>query len=55
MSISLQMVFTADAYLAEGQFLREEPTVKKGKSVKFREGTRMPAVSSEEGHKLYAL
>jgi hypothetical protein len=44
-----------DAHLAEGQFLREEPTENKGKSLKFREGARMPTVSSEEGQNLYPL
>jgi hypothetical protein len=40
MSISLHTVFTADAHLAEALSLREAPTVNKGKSLKFREGTR---------------
>jgi hypothetical protein len=39
MSISLQAVFAADAHLPEEQILREEPTVSKGKSQKFRPGT----------------
>jgi hypothetical protein len=45
MLISLQTVFSADAHLAKGQVLREEPTVKKGKCLKLRVGTRMPTVS----------
>jgi hypothetical protein len=40
MNISLEMVFAADAHLAVGQVLREEPTVNKGKSLKFRERTK---------------
>jgi hypothetical protein len=53
MSKSLNTVFAADAHLAEGQFLREEPTVNKGKSLKFREGARIPTVASEEEQNLY--
>jgi hypothetical protein len=45
----LQTVFAAYARLAEGQILHEEPTVDKGKSLKFRVGTRMPTVRSKEG------
>jgi hypothetical protein len=33
--MSLQMVFASDADLAEGQLLCEEPTVKRGKSLKI--------------------
>jgi hypothetical protein len=49
MLTSLHTVFAADAHLAEGQHLREVPTEDKGKSIKFREGTRMPTVSIKEG------
>jgi hypothetical protein len=55
MSVSLHTVFSADALPAEGQVLREEPTVNKGKSLKFQEGARMPTASSKEGQNLYPL
>jgi hypothetical protein len=54
MSTSLHLVFSADAHLAEGQFLREEPTAKKGKSLKFL-GAQMPTILSKEGQNLYPL
>jgi hypothetical protein len=55
MSVSLQTVFASDAHLAEGQDLCEEPTATRGKCLKFREGTRMPTVSSKKEQNLYLL
>jgi hypothetical protein len=52
---TLHTVFLTDAHLAEGQVLREEPTVNRGKSLKFRVETRMPTVSSKEGQHLKPL
>jgi hypothetical protein len=55
MSKSLRAVFAADAPTDERQFLREEPALSKGKSLKFGEGARMPTVSNKEGQDLYRL
>lgn len=41
MSASLQMVFMADAHLAEGPVLCGEPTVNWGKSLKFQVETQI--------------
>jgi hypothetical protein len=54
-SISLQTAFSADSHQTERQVLREEPTAKKEKSLKFRVGTRMSTVSSKEGQNLKPL
>jgi hypothetical protein len=43
-SMSLQKVFVADAYLAEGQILYDEPAAKTEKSLKFRIGTGTPII-----------
>jgi hypothetical protein len=51
----LQTALAAGAHLAEGQVVREEPTVNKGKSLKFPEGTRLPTVSGKEGQNLKPL
>jgi hypothetical protein len=51
-SVYLHTVFAADGHLVEGKVLREEPTVNKGRSLKFLVGTRMPIVSSNEGQNL---
>jgi hypothetical protein len=48
MSTPLQPVFAADAHLQKGKVLRQEPALNKGKSIKFREGMRIPTVSSKE-------
>jgi hypothetical protein len=39
MSVSLHVVYAADAHVAEEQLLHEEETANKGKFIKFREGT----------------
>jgi hypothetical protein len=46
------MAFASYVHLAEGQVLREEPTVNKGKSLNFRAGTRLTTVSSKEAQNL---
>jgi hypothetical protein len=51
----LQTVFVADAHLAEGQLLHKEPTLNKGKSLKFRIGMQMPTFSNKEGQNLKPL
>jgi hypothetical protein len=49
-SVSLQTVFAAITRLAGDKFLREEPTINKGKSSKFRAGTGMPIVSNNNNN-----
>jgi hypothetical protein len=49
------MVFAADAHLAVGQLLYQKTIVIKGNSLKFREGTRMPTVSSKKIQNLKPL
>jgi hypothetical protein len=44
-STSLQTTLAAEAHLAEGQFLLEEQTLNKAKSLMYRAGTRRPAIS----------
>jgi hypothetical protein len=48
MSASLHTVFKPDTHLAEGQLLREEPRANRGKSLKLREGMRMPTIAYRE-------
>jgi hypothetical protein len=48
-STFLQTTSAAEAHLAEGQFLLEEQTFNKAKSLIYREGTRRPANSKTEG------
>jgi hypothetical protein len=43
----LQIVFAADAHVAEGEVLHEEPTVNEGKSLNFRVGVQMPTVRKD--------
>jgi hypothetical protein len=43
--MSLQTTLAAEAHLAEGQFLLEEQTLNKEKSLMYREETRRPAIS----------
>jgi hypothetical protein len=43
-STSLQTTLAADAHLAEGQFLHEEQTLNKAKSLIYRAGTRRPII-----------
>jgi hypothetical protein len=50
-----QTLFVADAHLAEGQVLREEPTVNQGKFLKFRIGDECQQFSSKEGQHLKLL
>jgi hypothetical protein len=52
MSTSLQTILAADAHLAEGQFLHEEQTLNKAKSLMYRGGTRTPTTSKTEGQNL---
>jgi hypothetical protein len=40
----LQTTLAAEAHLAEGQFLLEEHTLNKGKSLVRRTGTRRPTI-----------
>jgi hypothetical protein len=51
-STSLQTTLAADAHLAEGQFLLEEQTLNKAKSLIYRTGTRRPTISKTEGQNL---
>jgi hypothetical protein len=46
----LQTVFAAITHLAGDKFLREEPTINKGKSSKFRAGTGMPIISNNNNN-----
>jgi hypothetical protein len=48
-STPLQITLAAEAHLAEGQFLPEEQTLNKAKSMIYRAGTRRPTVS-KRGH-----
>lgn len=43
------MIFVTDAHLPEGQFLYEEQTVYRGKSLKFQVVVWMPTFSIKEG------
>jgi hypothetical protein len=51
----VHMVFAADAHLADGQLLREEPAVNREKSLELQEETRMPTVSSKERQNIHPL
>jgi hypothetical protein len=51
-STSLQTTLTADAHLAEGQFLHEEQTLNYAKSLIYRAVTRRPTISKIEGQNL---
>jgi hypothetical protein len=51
-STFLQTTLAAEAHLAEEKFLLEEQTLKKAKSLMYREGNRRPAVSKTEGQSL---
>jgi hypothetical protein len=51
-STSLQTTLAADAHLAEGQFLHEEQTLNKAKSLMYRAGTRSPTISKTERQNL---
>jgi hypothetical protein len=53
--IFCKIVFAVDAHIAEGQVLREDLTINKGKSLKFRIETRIPTVLSKEGKNLNPL
>jgi hypothetical protein len=44
-STFLQTTLAADAHLAEGQFLLEEQTLNKAKSLIYEAGTRRTAIS----------
>jgi hypothetical protein len=48
-STSLQTTLAADAQLPEGQFLHEEQTLNKAKSLIYRAGTRRPTISKTKG------
>jgi hypothetical protein len=48
-STFLQTTLAAEAHLPEGQFLLEEQTINKVKSLMYREGTRRPAIAKTEG------
>jgi hypothetical protein len=48
-STSLQTTLTSDAHLAQGQFLLEEQTLNKVKSLIYRAGTRRTTISKTEG------
>jgi hypothetical protein len=51
-SISLQTTLAAEAHLAEGQYLLEELTLNKVKSLMHRARTRRPTISKTEGQNL---
>jgi hypothetical protein len=46
----LQTTLAAEAHLAEGQFLLEEQTLNKGKSLVGRTGTRRPTISNNNNN-----
>jgi hypothetical protein len=46
----LQTTLAAEAHLAEGQFLVEEQTLNKGKSLVRRTGTRRPTISKADNN-----
>jgi hypothetical protein len=48
----LQTTLAADAHLAEGQFLLEDQTLNKAKSLVYRAETRRPTISKAEGQNL---
>jgi hypothetical protein len=48
-------VFAVNEHLAEGHILCEESAENNGKSLKLQIVTRMPIVSSREGHNLKPL
>jgi hypothetical protein len=49
-STSLQATLTADAYLAEGQYLLEEQTSNNAESMVYRAKPRRPTISKTEGY-----
>jgi hypothetical protein len=49
MSTFPQTTLAADAHLAEGQFLLEDQTLNKAKSLMYRAGTRRPTIFKTEG------
>jgi hypothetical protein len=51
-STFLQTTLAAEAHLAEGQFLLEEQTSNKAKSLMYRAGTRRQAIFETEGQNL---
>jgi hypothetical protein len=51
----LQTTLSAEAHLAEGQFLLEKQTLNKAKSLMYRAGTRRPAISKTEGQILSTI
>jgi hypothetical protein len=52
MSTSLQTTLAAEAHLAERQFLLDEQTLNREKSLIYRTGTRRPTVPKTEGQNL---
>jgi hypothetical protein len=52
MSTSLQTTLAAEAHLAEGQYLLEEQTLNKAKSLMYRAVTQIPTISKTEGQSL---
>jgi hypothetical protein len=50
--VNVPVTLAADAHLAEGQFLLEEQTLNKAKSLIYRAGTRKPTISKTEGQNL---
>jgi hypothetical protein len=51
-SVSLQTTLADEAHLAEGQYLLEEQTLNKVKSLMRRAGSRKPTFSKTEGQNL---
>jgi hypothetical protein len=51
-STSLQITLAADAHLADEQFLHEEQTLTKTKSLIYRERTRRQKISKTKGQNL---
>jgi hypothetical protein len=47
--VFLQTTVAAEAHLAEGQYLLEEQTLNKAKSLMYRAGTQRPTISKTEG------
>jgi hypothetical protein len=52
MSTFLQTTLAAEAHLAEEQFVLEEQTLNKAKSLIYREVTTRPEISKTEGQNL---
>jgi hypothetical protein len=54
-SISLQTMFAADAYLLQRQVLCEKPAANRRRPLKFRVGARKQIVSGNEEHQFKPL